>query len=208
MIPSLLIRRPAPGAHLTSSASRELDDPSFERRSYIDGVAYYLRACPADLNELETGILLRSAPWLAEKSRPAPKVVLREPSDRGKTFLHHAVRFCVRSIVILVHALWCLLMVMARAGLRYEDQYNISSNIIAQGYRLTNALGRHSVVLSARIQKVSDGRVGKLMGGLAWWAIDSLYGGIQDGYGDGIVMIRSRNSGEKEANESMIFQHS
>lgn len=196
------------GAHLTSSASRELDDPSFERRSYIDGVAYYLRACPDNLTELETDILLRSAPWLAEKPRPTPKLALKQPSDRGKTFLHRTVQYCVAGFVVLVHALWCSLLVIGRIGARYESQYNISSHIMSQGYMIANAVGRHSVVLSARIQKVGDGRVGQLMSGLAAWAVDSFSGGILDGYGDGIVMIRRHNSGEKEANEDVIFQHS
>ncbi|ORY63156.1 uncharacterized protein BCR38DRAFT_485921 [Pseudomassariella vexata] len=177
------------GAHLTGMASEEMVDSSFERRSYIDGVAYFLKACPDNLTELETDIILRSAPWLAERPRPERRVTIRRPSDRGKTFLHRGVQYSVFMMVVLMHAVWCFLLNVARFGAYYERQYNISHHIMARGTFVANAVGKHSVVLSGRISSIGDGRVGQFMSGFAAWTMDSLTSGIQDGFGDGIVKI-------------------
>ncbi|KAK8090574.1 hypothetical protein PG994_000079 [Apiospora phragmitis] len=177
--------------HLTAMASEELDDPTFERRSYIDGVAYYLRACPDNLNDLETDILLRSAPWLAERPQ------LRGGSQSGgSTFLHRTVRQAVALAMVALHSVWCALLMMGRVGVRYERQYNLSSQFVSHGYWFANNVGKHSVHLSARLQKAGDGKVGQIVSGLAAWTMESFTGGIQDGYGDGIVRIRGQAGAE------------
>ncbi|KAK7927575.1 hypothetical protein PG985_004573 [Apiospora marii] len=178
-------------------ASEELDDPSFERRSYIDGVAYYLRACPDNLNELETDILLRSAPFLAERPRPTRRIAIRRPTDRGKTFLHRGVQQAVALAMVALHAIWCTVLLMGRMGVRYERQYNLSSQLVSHGYWFANSVGKHSVHLSAKIQKAGDGKVGQIVSGLAAWTMESFTGGLQDGYGEGIVMIRGHNDTEE-----------
>lgn len=185
------------GQHLTAIASEELDDPSFERRSYIDGVAYYLRACPDNLNELETDILLRSAPFLAERPRPTRRIAIRRPTDRGKTFLHRGVQQAVALAMVALHTIWCTLLLMGRMGVRYERQYNLSSQLVSHGYWFANSVGKHSVHLSAKIQKAGDGKVGQIVSGLAAWTMESFTGGLQDGYGEGIVMIRGHNDTEE-----------
>ncbi|KAK8051572.1 hypothetical protein PG993_002957 [Apiospora rasikravindrae] len=180
------------GQHLTAIASEELDDASFERRSYIDGVAYYLRACPDNLNELETDILLRSAPFLAERPRPTRRIAIRRPTDRGKTFLHRGVQQAVALAMVAIHAIWCAVLLLGRVGVRYERQYNLSSQLVAHGYWFANSVGKHSVHLSARLQKAGDGKVGQIFSGLVAWTMESFTGGIQDGYGDGMVMIQGQ----------------
>ncbi|KAK8105724.1 hypothetical protein PG999_009083 [Apiospora kogelbergensis] len=189
------------GHHLTTQASEELDDPSFERRSFIDGVAYYLRACPDQLNELETDILLRSAPWLAERPRPARRIAIRRPSDRGKTFLHRGVQQAVALAMVAMHAVWCALMILARVGVRAEKQYNLSSQIVQNGAWVANSVGQYSVHLSSRLSQAGDGKIGQVIGGLVAWTMESFTGGLQDGFGDGIVMIRGQAGpqGDKEA---------
>lgn len=182
------------GAHLTSQASEDRTDPAFERRSYIDGVAYFLKACPDNLTELETDIFIRSAPWLASRppSRGGFGGFPSRPTDRGRTFLHRIVQHAVATFVVIAHAVWCFLLLVGRVGARYERQYNISQHLISHGYVVANAIGKHSVVLSGRIYAMSDGRVGQLVSAFAAWTVDSFTGGIQDGYGDGIVMIRGQ----------------
>ncbi|KAH8680896.1 hypothetical protein BX600DRAFT_504646 [Xylariales sp. PMI_506] len=181
------------GAHLTSTASVETEDADFERRSYIDGVAYFLRACPDNLTDLETDILLRSAPWLAATQlRPPSEIAIAHPAGRRRTFLHRSVQYIVSCAVVLLHALWCFLLVAGRIGARYERQYNVSEWIAANGFEVANALGRHSVVLSERIGAMGEGRLGQALSGLCAWAVDSLTGGIQDGYGDGMMRVRRK----------------
>ncbi|KAI0132539.1 hypothetical protein BJ170DRAFT_614360 [Xylariales sp. AK1849] len=180
------------GAHLTTIASEEMDDADFERRSFIDGVAYLLRACPDNLTPLETDIFLRSAPWLAEQQRPPPGVALVHPTDRGRTFLHRSVQYTVACLIVLAHALWSFMLIIGRVSTHYEKQYHISDWILANGYGIANAVGRHSVVLSGRINAMGEGKVSQILGGVCAWTVDSLTGGIQDGYGDGMARVRRR----------------
>jgi hypothetical protein len=170
-----------------------MEDPGFERRSYIDGVAYFLRACPDNLTELETDIFLRSAPWLAEP-RAQRGMAIKRGTDRGRTFLHRAVQYIVGWLVVLAHALWYLTVVLCGIGAQYERQYNISGKIVSNGHDLVNAVGRHSVTLGEQVNAMGDSKLGQTVTGVCAWTVDSLTGGIQDGYGEGIMMVRRHGS--------------
>lgn len=180
------------GAQLTTCASEEMRDADFERRSYIDGVAYFLKACPDNLTELETDIFLRSAPWLADRQWPERRMALRRPTDRGSTILRRAVQYVTMVLVVLAHAAWITLLGIGRVGTYYEKQYNIGNQILTHGSVVANAVGKHSMVISERMSSMSDGKVGQSVSRFAAWTVDSFTGGVSDGYGAGIVMINRR----------------
>ncbi|KAH9908789.1 hypothetical protein F4778DRAFT_364766 [Xylariomycetidae sp. FL2044] len=184
-------------------------DPGFARKAYVDGAAYFLRALPADLDDHETSVIMRSLPesCLAQGEAQAPGVL---PADRRllgwrqqqqqqqagnggpSSYLRYCVRSVVSSLVQLLYALWTCAVLVARFGVQYERQYNVSQHVFAQGLAFATAVGRHSVVIGSKVCAVSDGRVGKVLSGLAAWAVESVTGGIQDGIGQGLQSIEHK----------------
>ncbi|KAK6064854.1 hypothetical protein SCUP515_11561 [Seiridium cupressi] len=174
------------GAQLATDASNELHDAQFERSAYIDAVAYYLRACPDQLDHGETAKILFAAPWLAQQPHPDPRIAITRPTDRGRTFLSDAVQYAVVGLLLLGHMFWCFLLSAFRIGAYFEREYRVSQWLMTNGHDLANSVGRHSVTWTARINAINDGPIGQVVS----WTMDSVTGGIQEGYGKGMDRIR------------------
>ncbi|ETS82793.1 hypothetical protein PFICI_04669 [Pestalotiopsis fici W106-1] len=175
------------GAQLATDAANELHDSDFERSAYIDAVAYYLRACPDQLDHGETAKILSAAPWLAQHPRPQPQIAgIARPTDRGRTFLSDAVQYAVIGLILLGHMLWCLFLSAIRIGAHLEREYQLSHWVATNGFDLVNSVGRHSVAWTAKINAMNEGRIGQVVS----WTMDSVTGGIQEGYGKGMDRIR------------------
>ncbi|OTB19920.1 hypothetical protein K445DRAFT_313706 [Daldinia sp. EC12] len=186
------------GSFLQQSASQETADLTFARKSYIDGVAYMLKALPDDMDEYETSIIRRALPRSCAQidmngqiegglGRPGWR-----PSDRAKTFLHSAVQGFVTGLVIFIYLLLSFFAIVIRAGAYYERQYNISQHIISSSFVFASSIGKQSGVLSERISAMSEGKLGKAMSELAAWTIESVAGGVHDGIGQGLQLIEQR----------------
>ncbi|KAI1806146.1 hypothetical protein F4811DRAFT_551102 [Daldinia bambusicola] len=186
------------GAFLQQSASQETADLTFARKSYIDGVAYMLKALPDDMDDYEVSIIRRALPKSCLQinmngqiegglGRPGWR-----PSDRAKTFLHSAVQGFVTGLVIFIWSLLSFFAVVIRAGAYYERQYNISQHIISSGFVFASIVGKQSGVLSEKISAMSEGKLGKAMSELAAWTIESVAGGVHDGIGQGLQLIEQR----------------
>lgn len=175
-------------------------DIAFTRKSYIDGVAYLLKALPDDLDDHEASVIQRAIP---QPCIPSVSGDLNgqhdggvsyqtrgwRPSDRGRTFLRRAVQTIVARFVWFMYLFIRFIMLLITAGAYYERRYNISQHLVARGFVVANAMGRQSVILSGRVAQMGDGRVGQTVTGLAAWTVESLTGGIQDGVGEGLHMI-------------------
>ncbi|KAI0022701.1 hypothetical protein F4780DRAFT_163493 [Xylariomycetidae sp. FL0641] len=198
------------GSHMQRSAFAEKDDADFARKSYIDGLAYMLQALPDDLDEHESTVLRRALPKpcahfeaATTESSGAPAVTAgshhRQGGQEGEsawrllrmrgTFLQSAVAGLVAGLLMVVHLVLTATASAVRVGAQYERQYHFSQQLVSRGFVLATAVGRHSVVLSAKICEMSDGWVGRLVSDLAAWTAESVTAGIQDGIGHGLVMI-------------------
>ncbi|KAI1505297.1 hypothetical protein F5X99DRAFT_368962 [Biscogniauxia marginata] len=190
------------GSCLHHSASREKEDPGFARKSYIDGVAYMLKALPDDLDDHESNVIRRALPNSCATAAldadggvmmgPEQRSIGWRPSTQGKTLLHRAVAALVSSMVVLVHVFLSCAVVVIRVGAQYERQYSISQHLVSRGFVFATAVGRHSVVLSGKICAMSDGRVGKALTDFAAWMVENITGGIQDGIGQGLYTIEQK----------------
>lgn len=180
-----------------------MEDPGFERSAYIDAVAYYLRALPQELDEGENAKLLAAAPWMT-LPQSAPRIAITRPTDRGRTFLADTVQYAVIGLVLLAHMLWCFLLSALRIGAYLEREYNLSQWLVENGYDLANAVGRHSVTWTAKIVGMNEGRFGRVVS----WTMDSVTGGIQEGYGMGMERIRQRNTQAREAERIVDLRRS
>ncbi|KAI1142296.1 hypothetical protein F5Y05DRAFT_370420 [Hypoxylon sp. FL0543] len=191
-------RYAAQGSYLQHSASQETADLAFARKSYIDGVAYMLRALPDDMDEYETSVIRRALPTSCAQLDPRRQIEGGParpgwlPSDRAKTFLHSTVQGFVTGLVLFAYLLLSFLSIVIRTGAYYERQYNVSQHVVSSGFGFATAIGKQSGALSERISAMSDGKLGKVMSDLAAWTVESVAGGVQDGIGQGLLLIERR----------------
>ncbi|KAI1450234.1 hypothetical protein F5Y02DRAFT_107191 [Annulohypoxylon stygium] len=185
----------AQGSYLQHSAAHETIDSAFARKSYIDGVAYMLKALPDDMDDYEANVIRQALPNSFQQVETDKRVEGGSkwlPSDRAKTFLHSTVQGFVSSLVLFAYLLLSFLSAAIRTGAHYERQYNISQHIVSSSFVLATAIGKQSGALSEKIGAISDGRLGKLLSDLIAWTIESIAGGVQDGIGQGLLLIEQR----------------
>ncbi|KAI0387679.1 hypothetical protein F5Y04DRAFT_274533 [Hypomontagnella monticulosa] len=194
-------RYAAQGSYLQHSASQETADLAFARKSYIDGVAYMLKALPDDIDEYEASVIRQALPnscipiEMGGRIEAGARYPGWLPSDRAKTVLHSAVQGFVTGLVILFYFLLSFLAVAIRAGAYYERQYNISQHIVSGGFGFANAVGKRSGALSEKLYAIGEGKFGKVMSDLAAWILEGVAGGVQDGIGQGLLLIEQRRKG-------------
>ncbi|KAI0152362.1 hypothetical protein F4776DRAFT_601284 [Hypoxylon sp. NC0597] len=191
-------RYAAQGSYLQHSASQETADLAFARKSYIDGVAYMLKALPDDMDEYETNVIRRALPKSCVQFDASRQIEAGSdrpgwlPSDRAKTFLHSTVQGFVTGLVLFAYLFLSFLSVVIRTGAHYERQYNISQHIVSSGFSFATAIGKQSGALSEKISAMSEGKLGKIMSDVAAWTVESVAGGVQDGIGQGLHLIERR----------------
>ncbi|KAI1461383.1 hypothetical protein F4805DRAFT_413914 [Annulohypoxylon moriforme] len=185
----------AQGSYLQHSAAHETIDLAFARKSYIDGVAYMLKALPDDMDDYEASVIRRALPTSFQQVETDRRIEAGPkwlPSDRAKTFLHSTVQGFVSSLVLFAYLLLSFLSAVIRTGAHYERQYNISQHIVSSSFVFATAVRKQSGALSEKIGAISDGRLGKLLSDLIAWTIESVAGGVQDGIGQGLLLIEQR----------------
>jgi hypothetical protein len=174
----------------------EKEDLAFTRKSYIDGVTYMLMALPDNLTEQEVSVIRGALPpSFADVNHNGDengRTTRSKPSPESRTVLQRCVASLVAILVVLVHLVLSYATVVVRVGAQYERKHNLSQQMVSRGFVIATAIGRHSVVLSAKICAMSDGRVGKAMNNIATWIAETVSCGIQDGIGQGLIMIDTR----------------
>ncbi|OTB08100.1 hypothetical protein M426DRAFT_200989 [Hypoxylon sp. CI-4A] len=188
------------GHFLQQSASQETTDVVFARKSYIDGVAYMLKALPDDLDDYETTIIRRALPQtlvrmdINGRIEGNPDRPLWLPSSKVKAFVHSTVQGFVTGFVLFAYLVLSFLASVIRTGAYYERQYNISQYIVSSSFVFAAALGKQSGAISEKVSAMSEGRVGKIVTDLAFWTVESVSAGVQDGIGQGLHLIEQRRN--------------
>ncbi|KAI1386352.1 uncharacterized protein F4822DRAFT_313256 [Hypoxylon trugodes] len=191
-------RYAAQGTYLQHSASQETVDSAFARKSYIDGVAYMLRALPDDLDDYETNIIRQALPESCAQVEMHNQIEGGlnksgwQPSDRARSILHSSVQGFVTVLVLLGYIILSFLAAVIRVGAHYERQYNISQHIVTSGFGFATAIGKQSGALSEKFSAFSEGKIGKVLTDLTAWALENVAAGVQDGIGQGLILIEQR----------------
>ncbi|KAI1300884.1 hypothetical protein F5Y03DRAFT_396850 [Xylaria venustula] len=168
------------------------EDPSFLRKSYIDGVAYMLLALPPDLEPHEAATIRMSLPACMQEAHNDDHRALgpRRSSPEGtSSTLQRFVAMMVAILIVVIHMLISYATLLVTLGAHYERKHNISQQIVSRGFVIASTVGRHGVELSGRICAMKDGLVGKAVGSIAIRTIESVASGIQEGIGQGLLMI-------------------
>lgn len=169
---------------------------SFERKAYVDGVSYLLKALPPDLDDAELATLHRSMPGKLvaqavpsdQQCRATPRVVA------GRSFLHRGTQAVVAQVIVLLCLVWPYALFLLQQMAHYERKYKVSENLVGQSMRLANIVGKHSVSLSGAIYNMGDGKVGQGLTGVVAWTVQDMAGGFSEGVEEGWSKVTRREA--------------
>lgn len=187
---------------IAADARREEESESFERKAYIDAVTYLLRGLPEDLDEYEADMILSALPTQLASN----EVVLSRPSVASplagyglqKSLLHRLVQMVVLNLFLLTHFLLPYIITILKSAAKVERKYKVSETIVGHGMNCFNAAGRHCGRVAEVVLAASDGRPEQSVSGTFSWAVEEVTRGISDGVGEGLVVTRLKDSGERE----------
>lgn len=175
----------------------EEDTGGFERKAYIDGLAYLLRGLPQDLDEYEAEQVCAALPVSVSHRRVDSLTQGRQGAlltdtggEPGRSLLHRAVQRVVVSIIFIIHVILPYLMQVFKFGARMERKYKVSERVVGHGMDFANMVGKQSVSVTDGVYKMNDGRIGRGVSDVAAWILDGITRGISDGVGEGMMMVR------------------
>lgn len=183
------------GLNLMGTSLREANQdaamrsPSFERKAYIDGVSYLLKALPQDLDESELAVIRRSLPKTMEEQNGQGRLT---NGPENPNLLHRSIQRVVVKIFILLHLIMPYVIFFFRQAAQLERKYKVSENVVGQAMDLANAFGRGSVTLSGAIFNMGDGKVGQALASACSWALEGVAGGLSDGVGEGLAAVNAK----------------
>ncbi|KAL0944373.1 uncharacterized protein CTRU02_202260 [Colletotrichum truncatum] len=188
------------GLALIAVAQDELRRPSkrpavdFERKAFLDGVEYILKALPADLNEHELHRLRTSTPsnFIPPSSPGGRAYSPSRGANGGRSILHRGVQTAVVNIFILLHLALPYIILFLRLAARTEREYRISENLVGAGMSFANAVGSKGMRITGALCNVGDGRVGQALTEAIAWTVEGFTGGLSDGVGEGLTIVGAK----------------
>lgn len=172
------------------------EDVLFERKAFIDGVTYLLKALPQDLDAVE---LRRIHSALPEHMMQSDSVVARPRIDiahnQPRSILHRGVQMVVVNMVFLMSILMPYLVCLLRYAARMERKYKLSERVVGHSLDLAKSIGKQSASLTETLCQMNDGKVGQALTEAVIWTVDGVAQGISDGVGEGLSMLGARTDG-------------
>jgi hypothetical protein len=168
-------------------------NPSFARQLYIHAMIYLLRALPADLtveeqlsvrSSLPQGVVATHLEGQGYASRSSMSRTTNQPS-----ILHRTLASTIVQLFILFQFLLPYLKYLLSSAYQYERTHKISERVVSGSISTVDTLGKRGVLFSEAVLNIGDGRVGQLLAQGASWLVEGVAGGIQDGLGEGMVII-------------------
>ncbi|KAJ4210085.1 hypothetical protein NW767_000360 [Fusarium falciforme] len=172
------------------------EDVTFERKAFVDGVTYLLKALPQDLDDCE---LKRVQSALPQEVNPPNlnRGQLQTSSSRAgpsrkRSILHRGVQMTVVNLIFFLSFLMPYLLYLIRCAARLERKYKISEVVVGHGIDFVNSIGKQSASLTETIGQMNDGKVGQALLEAFVWTVDGVTQGISDGLGEGLSIVGSR----------------
>lgn len=177
-----------------SKSPTDEDDRVFERKVYIDGLAYLLNGLPQDLDASEAEQIRSSLPIrLRQDGQGVAR--LDAGSDKPRSILHRLVQAAVMNLICIFHFIMPYVVFIFKLSARMERKYKISEKLVGRGMDAATTLGKQGIILTESICKINDGKVGKALSEAVAWTVDGVTRGISDGVGEGVVSVRVRSAG-------------
>ncbi|KAI3574012.1 hypothetical protein IWW34DRAFT_752901 [Fusarium oxysporum f. sp. albedinis] len=172
------------------------EDVTFERKAFIDGVTYLLKALPRDLDVCE---LRRIQSALPEDVAHLDQVAVQQGGDgltqsasgRPRSILHRSVQITVVSLIFVLSFMLPYLMHLIRHIARMERKYKVFETVVGHGLSFVNSIGKQSLSLTETMCQMNDGKVGQALLEAFIWTVDGVTRGISEGLGEGLHLYCS-----------------
>ncbi|KAI7770712.1 hypothetical protein LZL87_004499 [Fusarium oxysporum] len=172
------------------------EDVAFERKAFVDGVTYLLKALPQELDE---GELRRIQCALPEQVNLSDVALTRAEPDskrvrpsQPRSIIHRGVQMTVVNLIFFLSFLMPYLLLLVRCAARLERKYKISEKVVGHGVDLVNSIGKQGASLTEAIGQMNDGKVAQALLEVFVWTVDGVTQGISDGLGEGLSMVGSK----------------
>ncbi|KAH7124272.1 hypothetical protein EDB81DRAFT_912327 [Dactylonectria macrodidyma] len=174
------------------------EDVTFERKAFIDGVTYLLKALPQDLDVCELRQIQSALPKdVAHLDMGAVQPgagSTQSASGRPRSILHRGVQMTVVNLIFVLSYLLPYLMYLLRYTARMERKYKVAETVVGHGLDFVNLIGKQSVSLTETMCQMNDGKVGQALLEAFIWTVDGLAQGISDGFGEGLSIVETRST--------------
>ncbi|KAH7149960.1 hypothetical protein B0J13DRAFT_549192 [Dactylonectria estremocensis] len=177
--------------------AQEDEDVVFERKAFIDGVTYLLKALPQDLDVCE---LRRIQCALPEDVANPNRVPVRPGASSSplpappqpRSILHRGVRMTVVNLIFFLSFLMPYLMYLLKYMAKMERKYKVSETVVGHGLEIANSIGKQSASITESMCQMNDGRLGQVLLEAVIWTVDGVAQGISDGLGEGLSSVGAR----------------
>ncbi|KAM0225297.1 hypothetical protein ACHAPA_000664 [Fusarium lateritium] len=175
------------------------EDVAFERKAFVDGVTYLLKALPQDLDEGELKRIQCALPdqvtqpdlALTRTDHISNQITPSQP----RSIIHRGVQMTVVNLIFVLSFLAPYLLLLVRYAARLERKYKISEKLVGHGVEIVNSIGKQSASLTEAIGQMNDGKVAQALLEVFVWTVDGVTQGISDGIGESMVGSRSKTTG-------------
>ncbi|KAF5007262.1 hypothetical protein FDECE_6415 [Fusarium decemcellulare] len=172
------------------------EDVTFERKAFIDGVTYLLKALPQNLDDCELKRIQSALPEEVNQSNlklirpeagPSPAVPCQP-----RSILHRGVQMTVVNLIFFLSFLMPYLLYLIRCAARLERKYKVSETVVGHGLDFVNSIGKQGASLTETLGQMNDGKFGQALLEAFIWTVDGVSQGISDGLGEGLSIVGSR----------------
>lgn len=183
------------GSNLIQVSSETADDNAnsdFERKAFVDGLTYLLRALPLDLDEMERDQLRAALP--VNLARGETEDSGNATPDLSRSLLHRFVQLIVVQAILFVHLILPYAIFILRGAANVERKYKVSEAVVGHSITLANALSKRCTHLAEVALGVNNGNVVQGVSSVVAWTVEEVTRGITDGVGEGMLVMRVRDS--------------
>ncbi|KAG7420329.1 hypothetical protein Forpe1208_v003584 [Fusarium oxysporum f. sp. rapae] len=171
------------------------EDVTFERKAFIDGVTYLLKALPRDLDVCELRRIQSALPedvaHLDQAAVQQGDGLIQSASGRPRSILHRSVQITVVSLIFVLSFMLPYLMYLIRHIARMERKYKVFETVVGHGLSFVNSIGKQSLSLTETMCQMNDGKIGQALLEAFIWTVDGVARGISEGLGEGLHLYCS-----------------
>lgn len=160
---------------------------------YIHAIIYLLRALPDDLT-VEEQLSVRTSlppgvvPLQLEGQGHAPGTSASRAMNQP-SILHRTLASTIVQLFILFQFILPYIKYLLNSAYQYDRTHKISEKVLSGSISTVDMLGKRGVLLSEAVLGMGDGKMAQVLAHIASWLVEGVAGGIQDGLGEGMVII-------------------
>ena len=194
------------GLNLLESAVVEAQCPDengkeLARQLYIHSLVYILRGLPDELNETEITCLKSAIPPSLYHSclEQNPNDTSSHQGRSSKPSLLH--RLLATSIIHLFLSFTIIvpyIKLFLHSAYKYERTHHLSERLFSASLSVIDQISKKAVGVVSMFLNSGSGRIGGIITAYCAWWIESISGGINEGVGEGLVIIGFRDDASYE----------